>query len=115
MMAVQTVDRSETTDVPTVAPVRVAVVDDHESVRLGLKAAFLDEGYDFVLAASTVDELIHGLRGRPFGGERDDAELDREALVAEIAPLRGVLVGWGRDRRRVVHDERAASAATCRV
>ena len=45
-------------------PVRVAVVDDHESVRLGLKAAFLDEGYDFVLAAANVDELIAGLRGR---------------------------------------------------
>lgn len=42
-------------------PVRVAVVDDHESVRLGLKAAFLDEGYDFVLAAPTVQELIEGL------------------------------------------------------
>ncbi len=44
-------------------PVRVAVVDDHESVRLGLKAAFLDEGYDFVLAAATVQELIDGLNG----------------------------------------------------
>ena len=44
--------------------VRVAVVDDHESVRLGLKAAFIDEGYEFVLAAPTVQELIDGLGGR---------------------------------------------------
>ena len=44
--------------------VRVAVVDDHESVRLGLKAAFLAEGYDFVLAAPTVSELVEGLDGR---------------------------------------------------
>jgi len=45
-------------------PVRVAVVDDHESVRLGLKAAFLDDGYNVVLVASNVDELIDGLSGR---------------------------------------------------
>jgi two-component system uhpT operon response regulator UhpA len=38
--------------------VRVAVVDDHESVRLGLKTAFIEAGYDFVLAAANVDELI---------------------------------------------------------
>ena len=44
--------------------VRVAVVDDHESVRLGLKAAFLDAGYDFVIEAATVQELIDGLDGR---------------------------------------------------
>ena len=44
--------------------VRVAVVDDHESVRLGLKAAFLDEGYEFIFAASTVQELVDGLDGR---------------------------------------------------
>ena len=44
--------------------VRVAVVDDHESVRLGLKAAFLAEGYDFVLAAPAVSELVEGLDGR---------------------------------------------------
>jgi len=44
--------------------ITVAVVDDHESVRLGLKAAFIDEGYDFVLAAATVKELVEGLNGR---------------------------------------------------
>ena len=44
--------------------ISVAVVDDHESVRLGLKAAFIDEGYNFVLAAATVKELVEGLNGR---------------------------------------------------
>ena len=44
--------------------VRVAIVDDHESVRLGLKAAFGDEGFDVVYVASTVGELIAGLAGR---------------------------------------------------
>ncbi len=47
-----------------VGAVRVAVVDDHESVRLGLKAAFIGEGYDFLLAAATVDEFVEGLGGR---------------------------------------------------
>ena len=47
-----------------VRPVRVAVVDDHESVRLGLRSAFIAEGYDFLLAAATVDEFIAGLNGR---------------------------------------------------
>ena len=41
--------------------VRVAVVDDHESVRLGLRTAFQDAGHEFVLAAGTVDELLSGL------------------------------------------------------
>ena len=46
---------SETDSAASAPPVRVAVVDDHESVRLGLKAAFIDEGYEFVLAAATVE------------------------------------------------------------
>lgn len=47
-----------------VLPVRVAVVDDHESVRLGLRSAFIGEGYEFLLAAATVDEFIAALHGR---------------------------------------------------
>jgi two-component system uhpT operon response regulator UhpA len=42
----------------SVAAVRVAVVDDHESVRLGLKAAFIGEGYQFLIAAANVNELV---------------------------------------------------------
>ena len=56
MSQVETIDRVNAGSESS-APVRVAVVDDHESVRLGLKAAFIDEGNDFVLAASTVDGL----------------------------------------------------------
>ena len=48
----------------TTPKIRVAVVDDHESVRLGLKAAFLDEGFDFLIAAATVSELVAGLGTR---------------------------------------------------
>lgn len=44
--------------------IRVAVVDDHESVRLGLKAACVEAGFDFVMAAASVRELVDGLAGR---------------------------------------------------
>lgn len=58
---------SNTPDPESVAAasaVRVAVVDDHESVRLGLKSACIEAGFDFVLAAASVDELVAGLAGR---------------------------------------------------
>ena len=44
--------------------VRVAVVDDHESVRLGLLAACMREGYQFVDEGANVAELIGRLGGR---------------------------------------------------
>lgn len=44
-----------------VSMVRVAIVDDHESVRLGLKAACQDAGYDVVVAAATVDDFVRQL------------------------------------------------------
>jgi two-component system uhpT operon response regulator UhpA len=63
MNVVETIEGQPSSDAGT-RHVRVAVVDDHESVRLGLKAAFLEDGYDFVIAAAGVDELIEGLAGR---------------------------------------------------
>jgi two-component system, NarL family, uhpT operon response regulator UhpA len=39
-------------------PVRIAVVDDHESVRVGLQAAFTDAGFRFVLATATVSDFV---------------------------------------------------------
>src|SRR5690606_6318101 len=56
------IDRVETA--AQVRPARIAVVDDHESVRVGLKAAFVEAGHDFMLAAPNVAELIEGLAGR---------------------------------------------------
>jgi len=44
-----------------VSMVRVAIVDDHESVRLGLKAACQDAGYDVVVTAPTVDDFVSQL------------------------------------------------------
>lgn len=44
--------------------VRVSIVDDHESVRLGLKAACQDAGYEVVITAATVDEFVAELGGQ---------------------------------------------------
>ncbi len=44
-----------------VSMVRVSIVDDHESVRLGLKAACQDAGYEVVVAAATVNEFVEQL------------------------------------------------------
>src|SRR5690554_52114 len=52
--------------------VRVSVVDDHESVRLGLKAACDEAGFDFILAAASVDDFVAKLDGR----ENDVVVLD---------------------------------------
>jgi DNA-binding NarL/FixJ family response regulator len=43
--------------------VQVAIVDDHESVRLGLRAACQDAGFDVVATAATVAELETALAG----------------------------------------------------
>ncbi len=62
-----TTDRaSESGDGADEAPqaVRVGVVDDHESVRLGLKVAFIEAGFDFILAAASVKEFVSNLNGR---------------------------------------------------
>lgn len=52
------------TAMTTETPVRVAVVDDHEAVVLGLQAAMVDKGLDVVTSASTVDDLVQQLEGR---------------------------------------------------
>ncbi|MAT18225.1 MAG: LuxR family transcriptional regulator [Leifsonia sp.] len=98
------------------APVRVAVVDDHEAVRLGLKAAFLDEGHDFVLAAATVAELVEGLAGREVDVVVLDLSLGDGSLVTEnVKAAQGlgaaVLVHSIADRVTLVREALAAGAA----
>ena len=98
------------------APVRVAVVDDNEAVRLGLKAAFLDEGHDFVLAAATVAELVEGLAGREVDVVVLDLSLGDGSLVTEnVKAAQGlgaaVLVHSIADRVTLVREALAAGAA----
>jgi two-component system uhpT operon response regulator UhpA len=96
--------------------VRVAVVDDHESVRLGLKAAFLDDGYDFVLAAATVDDLLANLKNREIDVVVLDLSLgDGSTVTDNVKRVQGigaaVLVHSIADRVASVREALAAGAA----
>jgi two-component system uhpT operon response regulator UhpA len=103
-------------DATAVASVRVAVVDDHESVRLGLKAAFLDEGYQFLLAAATVRELVEGLDGRECDVVVLDLSLgDGSSVTENVKQVQAlgsaVLVHSIADRVASVREALAAGAA----
>jgi DNA-binding NarL/FixJ family response regulator len=115
MSVAQSVQQTPAAEAPTKA-VRVAVVDDHESVRLGLRAAFADEGYDVVLVASTVDELIRGLAGREVDVTVLDLSLGDGSSVTENvksvqAAGSAVLVHSIADRVALVREALAAGAA----
>jgi DNA-binding NarL/FixJ family response regulator len=99
-----------------VAGVRVAVVDDHESVRLGLKTACIDAGYDFVLAAASVDEFVTALDGRECDVVVLDLSLGDGSTVTENvkrvqAAGCAVLVHSIADRVAFVREALAAGAA----
>jgi two-component system uhpT operon response regulator UhpA len=96
--------------------VRVAVVDDHESVRLGLKAACLDAGYDFVLAAANAKELVAGLTGKECDVVVLDLSLGDGSTVTENVKLAqatgaAVLIHSIADRVASVREALAAGAA----
>ena len=104
--------RSDTTS----PKIRVAVVDDHESVRLGLKAAFLDEGFDFLIAAATVSELVAGLGTRECDVVVLDLSLGDGSTVTDNvknvqATGSAVLVHSIADRVASVREALAAGAA----
>jgi len=115
MTVAQTFDRDAS--VATETPgVRVAIVDDHESVRLGLKAAFADEGHDVVQVAATVDELITALGGREIDVVVLDLSLGDGSSVTENvkrvqAAGAAVLVHSIADRVGLVREALAAGAA----
>ncbi len=96
--------------------VRIAVVDDHESVRLGLQAAFGNAGFDFVIAAATVPELVEGLGGREVDVVVLDLSLGDGSSVTENvkavqATGSAVLVHSIADRVASVREALAAGAA----
>ena len=98
------------------ARVRVSVVDDHESVRLGLKAACLEAGFDFVLAAASVQQFEDGLDGRENDVVVLDLSLGDGSTVTENvkrvqATGSAVLVHSIADRVTLVREALAAGAA----
>jgi DNA-binding NarL/FixJ family response regulator len=96
--------------------VRVAIVDDHESVRLGLQAACLEAGYTVVSAGATVADVIAGL---PADGcdivvldlSLGDGSSVTENVKAAQASGAGVLVHSIADRVASVREALAAGAA----
>lgn len=107
---------SDSADSHAVAPVRVAIVDDHESVRLGLKAAFADDGYDVVTVGANVDELIESLAGREVDVVVLDLSLgDGSSVTDNVKRVQGagaaVLVHSIADRVGLVREALAAGAA----
>jgi DNA-binding NarL/FixJ family response regulator len=96
--------------------VRVSVVDDHESVRLGLKAACTDAGFEFIVAAASVDELIAQLAGRECDVVVLDLSLGDGSTVTENvkrvqAVGSAVLIHSIADRVASVREALAAGAA----
>lgn len=100
----------------TPSRVRVSVVDDHESVRLGLKAACIEAGFDFVLAAASVREFEDGLNGRENDVVVLDLSLGDGSTVTENVKRvqvtgSAVLVHSIADRVALVREALAAGAA----
>ncbi len=113
-MVQTTVDETDTAVRPT--GVRVSVVDDHESVRLGLKAACIEAGFDFVLAAASVDEFVANLKGRENDVVVLDLSLGDGSTVTENvkrvqATGSAVLIHSIADRVASVREALAAGAA----
>ncbi|WP_074258556.1 response regulator transcription factor [Agromyces cerinus] len=113
----------ETGDVGAAVPTResdaaatVAIVDDHEAVRLGLRAACRDAGYDVVVDAASVPELLEGLAGRSCDVVVLDLSLGDGSSVTEnvravLATGSAVLVHSIADRVAAVRESLAAGAA----
>ena len=96
--------------------VRVAVVDDHESVRLGLQAAFSNAGFEVVSIAASVSELVEALNGREIDVVVLDLSLSDGSSVTENvkamqATGSAVLVHSIADRVASVREALAAGAA----
>jgi DNA-binding NarL/FixJ family response regulator len=96
--------------------VRVGIVDDHESVRLGLQAACEEAGFEVVLAAATACELVRGLDGRVCDVIVLDLSLGDGSVVTDNVKLvqgtgAAVLVHSIADRVALVREALAAGAA----
>ena len=98
------------------AAVRVAIVDDHESVLLGLKAACLEAGYEVIAVGLTVPDLVRALDSRPSDVVVLDLSLgDGLSITANVeaalATGAAVLVHSIADRTASVREALAAGAA----
>ena len=96
--------------------VRVAIVDDHESVRLGLQAAFTNAGLTVVSTSASVAELVETLDGREIDVVVLDLSLgDGSSVTENVKAVQStgsaVLVHSIADRVVSVREALAAGAA----
>lgn len=96
--------------------VRVSVVDDHESVRLGLKMACIDAGFDFIVEAPSVDEFVKRLGDRECDVVVLDLSLgDGSSVTENVKRVQAigaaVLIHSIADRVAAVREALAAGAA----
>lgn len=96
--------------------VRVGVVDDHDSVRLGLKAACIDAGFDFIESAASVKDFVANLNGRECDVVVLDLSLGDGSTVTEnVKAVQAigcaVLIHSIADRVALVREALAAGAA----
>jgi DNA-binding NarL/FixJ family response regulator len=96
--------------------VTVAIVDDHESVRLGLRTACRDAGFTVTGEAATVAELLPVLREAPTDMVVLDLSLgDGSSVTENVKRLQdagsAVLIHSIADRVQAVREALAAGAA----
>ena len=96
--------------------VRVGIIDDHESVRLGLKAACENAGFEVIYAAASARDFVDGLAGRSCDVIVLDLSLGDGSIVTENVRLAqstgsSVLVHSIADRVALVREALAAGAA----
>jgi DNA-binding NarL/FixJ family response regulator len=99
-----------------IAMVRVGIVDDHESVRLGLRAACLDAGYEVVATGPTVGAVLEQLPDSGCDVVVLDLSLgDGSSITENVKQVQatgaGVLVHSIADQVASVREALAAGAA----
>src|SRR5690606_22787452 len=97
-------------------PIRVGVIDDHESVRLGLKTALAEFGYDLVAATASATEFERELAGRECDVVVLDLSLgDGSTVMENVKTVQAlgaaVLVHSIADRAALVREALAAGVA----
>lgn len=103
----------------TPSPTTIAIVDDHEAVRLGLRAACLDAGYDVVADTADVPGLLARFRDPAVPPPRvvlldlslGDGSSVTDNVRAVLASGSHVLVHSIADRVAAVREALAAGAA----
>lgn len=92
------------------------MVDDHESVLLGLKAACLERGFEVVAVAATVADLVRQIDARPVDVIVLDLSLGDGSMVAQnvsgaLGTGAAVLAHSIADRTSLIKEAFAAGAA----